>query len=196
MIMMRAQDSVRSHAQFDLSQFNDSQTSNSDSGTEKAFSDSSDTDSYFYVAKVNDSIDLAMAEFLNTDNFGKTVALPVIRIDQGLYMIGLLKYSLRMSIDKELIGANTGLPLKEMIQRIHEKQVTQIENLIVSEQKNWPQIIKESLIQMNASEQVVYNFEHLYDKSRLSNVFEKRERGRQLRIKLSSPNKVKLFRFN
>ena len=79
-----------------------------------------------------------MAEFLNTDNFGKTVALPVIRIDQGLYMIGLLKYSLRMSIDKELIGANTGLPLKEMIQRIHEKLVTQIENLIVSEQKNWP----------------------------------------------------------
>jgi len=62
-----------------------------------------------------------MADFLTTDDYGKTVTLPVIRIDRGLYMIGLLKYSLRKSEDDELIGANTGLLLKDMIEKIHEK---------------------------------------------------------------------------
>ena len=50
-----------------------------------------------------------MAEFLNSDSFGQTVSIPVIRLDQGLYMIGLLKYNLRKSIENDLIGANTGI---------------------------------------------------------------------------------------
>ena len=36
-------------------------------------------------------------------------------------MIGLLKYNLRKSIENDLIGANTGIPLKDMLDRIHEK---------------------------------------------------------------------------
>lgn len=121
--MMRAQDSVRTLPEFDLDPFNGSQASNNgfESDTDKAYSDSSEPDSSFYVAEANDSIDLAMADFLTTDDYGKTVTLPVIRIDRGLYMIGLLKYSLRKSEDDELIGANTGLLLKDMIEKIHEK---------------------------------------------------------------------------
>ena len=38
-----------------------------------------------------------MARFLNEDILGTKVAIPVIRLSNGLYLIGLLKYSLEMA---------------------------------------------------------------------------------------------------
>ena len=74
-----------------------------------------------YEAVVGDRVDLEMAHFLNEDPYGKTVSIPVVRLAPNTYQIGLLKYSLRTSIDYGLIGANTGLPLHDMILKIHSK---------------------------------------------------------------------------
>ena len=63
-----------------------------------------------------------MAEFLSSDPFGQTVVIPVVRLKQGQYMIGLLKYSLlKDEEDGELIGASSGLTLSDLVKKIHDK---------------------------------------------------------------------------
>lgn len=47
----------------------------------------------------DDEIDQEMARFLNEDILGTKVTIPVIRLSNGLYLIGLLKYSLEMAPD-------------------------------------------------------------------------------------------------
>ena len=47
----------------------------------------------------NDEIDQEMAKFLNEDILGTKVTIPVIRLSSGLYLIGLLKYSLEIAPD-------------------------------------------------------------------------------------------------
>ena len=48
---------------------------------------------YAYRAAKGDAIDQEVAKFLNTDQFGKTFCLPVIRLQvAGGYLIGMLKY--------------------------------------------------------------------------------------------------------
>ena len=52
-----------------------------------------------YTAVEDDEIDQEMARFLNEDILGTKVTIPVIRLSNGLYLIGLLKYSLEMAPD-------------------------------------------------------------------------------------------------
>ena len=44
-----------------------------------------------YQAKACDQIDYMMARFLNSDSIGKKLKLPVIRLEKGVYLIGLIK---------------------------------------------------------------------------------------------------------
>ena len=55
-----------------------------------------DSDSAIMVGSRSDPIDQALVRFLNTDAFGMTMSLPVIKLSgQGNYIIGMLKCSLR-----------------------------------------------------------------------------------------------------
>ena len=57
---------------------------------------SEDSGSALVVGSRGDPIDQALARFLNTDTFGMTMSLPVIKLNgQGYYVIGMLKCSLR-----------------------------------------------------------------------------------------------------
>ena len=62
-----------------------------------------------------------MVEYLKSDSYGKTIVIPVIKLDRGLYMIGFLRYNLSMDEDIGLVGSTSGLSISDMIKRIHEK---------------------------------------------------------------------------
>ena len=68
-----------------------------------------------------DEVDRAVQRYLREDDYGRSVALPFVKISKGLYMIGMLRYSLVLNDDEELVGASSGILLSEMIQKTHEK---------------------------------------------------------------------------
>ena len=47
-----------------------------------------------YKSKPCDDIDWMMAKFLNSDSIGKKLRLPVIRLEKGVYLIGLCKWEI------------------------------------------------------------------------------------------------------
>ena len=56
-----------------------------------------------------DNVDFAMEQYLSTDTYGSKIKIPVIRLKSGSFMIGLLKYGLRIDDENELVGGISGL---------------------------------------------------------------------------------------
>ena len=56
-------------------------------------------------------------------------------------MIGLLKYGLRIDDENELVGGISGLQLTDMINKIHEKQINEIESLVIEQEVTWLEVV-------------------------------------------------------
>ena len=56
-----------------------------------------------YKAKPCDEIDWMMAKFFNSDPVGKKSQLPVVRIDKGVYLVGLCKWDIKINDSFRLV---------------------------------------------------------------------------------------------
>ena len=74
-----------------------------------------------YKAKPCDEIDWMMAKFFNSDPFGKKCKLPVVRIDKGVYLIGLCKWDIKINESFRLVvkGGNSWSSFKQMLMHTH-----------------------------------------------------------------------------
>ena len=78
--------------------------------------------------------------------------LPVVRIEPGIYAIGLLKYKLEINFEgDELVGASSGMTLVDMLKKVYWKQIEQIEQVTQDTEKDWTLQVKEALVKHGAS---------------------------------------------
>lgn len=113
-----------------------------------------------YKAKVCDDIDWMMAKFLNSDPTGKNLKLPVIRLEKGVYLIGLCKWEVKLNDQFRLVvkGAKTWSSFKQMMMHTSTLQMDALEDLMHETGKSRDQVIIDKLYQLKASERVISNF--------------------------------------
>ena len=49
------------------------------------------------MAKLCDNIDQMLARYLNTDCVVSNMRLPIVRLQKGVYLIGLMKWNMRLN---------------------------------------------------------------------------------------------------
>ena len=96
-----------------------------------------------YQAVEGDAIDTAIAKFLNQDPEGMKIVIPVIRFYTGNYMIGMLKYDLKVDENARggLIGRHSGLPITDLIRKIQKKFINNMETYLSTIEEDdlyWP----------------------------------------------------------
>ena len=132
-----------------------------------------------------DDTDAAMALYLKEDTFGQCMRLPVVRLNKGSYVIGLLKYNLRDSdcTDSGLQGGATGMCLTDMLIKVYWKQINQIE-AAEKEGKAWHEQVAQVLQQHGASEEILSTFNEKYVENVSEAPLEKLLAGRARAVEL------------